>query len=87
MVGYKNVYDCIKVFLEIDFIEDLKKFDVLMLIIYGDDDQIVLIGVFVFLFVKFVKNLILKIYFGGLYSLGDISKEQFNVDLLEFVEF
>lgn len=38
MVGYKNVYDCIKVFLEIDFIEDLKKFDVLMLIIYGDDD-------------------------------------------------
>ena len=39
LAGHKSVYDCIKAFSEIDFTEDLKKFDVPTLILHGDDDQ------------------------------------------------
>ena len=44
MSGHKNAYDCIKAFSETDFTEDLKRFDVPTLIVHGDDDQIVPIG-------------------------------------------
>ena len=40
-VGLKAAYDCIKQFSESDFNDDLKKVDVPMLVIQGDDDQIV----------------------------------------------
>jgi len=36
--GFNAAYDCIKVFSETDFTEDLKKFDVPTLILHGDDD-------------------------------------------------
>jgi non-heme chloroperoxidase len=36
--GHKNAFNCIKAFSETDFTEDLKKFDVPTLILYGDDD-------------------------------------------------
>jgi len=39
--GNKAAIDCIKAFSETDFTEDLKRFDVPTLILYGDDDQIV----------------------------------------------
>ncbi len=42
--GWKNAYDCIKVFSETDQTEDLKAFDMPTLIVHGDDDQIVPIG-------------------------------------------
>jgi len=37
-------YDCIKAFSETDFTEDLKKIDIPVLVMHGDDDQIVPIG-------------------------------------------
>lgn len=36
--GFKNTYDYIKVFSEMDQWEDLKKMDVPVLLLYGDDD-------------------------------------------------
>ena len=39
--GMKAHYDCIKAFSETDFTEDLKKIDVPVLVLHGDDDQIV----------------------------------------------
>ena len=39
--GHKNILDCIKAFYETDFAEDLKQFEMPMLIIHGDDEQIV----------------------------------------------
>ena len=48
MAGHKAVFDCIKAFSETDFTEDLKKFDVPTLILHGDDDQIVPIGIRLF---------------------------------------
>ncbi len=44
MGGMKAHYDCIKAFSETDFTEDLKKIDIPVLVMHGDDDQIVPIG-------------------------------------------
>ena len=41
MGGIKAHYDCIKAFSETDFTEDLKKLTIPVLIMHGDDDQIV----------------------------------------------
>ena len=41
MGGMKAHYDCIKAFSETDFTEDLKKIDIPVLVMHGDDDQIV----------------------------------------------
>ena len=41
MGGAKAHYDCIKAFSETDFTEDLKKIDVPVLVMHGEDDQIV----------------------------------------------
>jgi len=83
--GLTNAYDCIKVFSETDHTEDLKKFDVPTLIIHGDDDQIVPIGVSAMLSSKIVKNSTLKIYPGGPHGLTSTHKDQINADLLDFI--
>ena len=41
LAGHKNAYDCIKAFSETDFTRDLAAIDVPLLVIHGDDDQIV----------------------------------------------
>lgn len=84
--GYKNIYDLIVVFLVIDFCVDLKKFDVFMLVIYGDDDQIVLIDIFGCQLVKFIKGVRFIVYLGVLYGLIDIYKDRVNQDLLMFLQ-
>ena len=84
--GHKNALDCIKAFSETDFSEDLKKFDVPTLIIHGDDDQIVPIGVAALRSSKLVKNATLKIYPGGPHGLADTHKDELNADLLAFLK-
>jgi len=84
--GNKNTYDCIKAFSETDFTEDLKKFDIPTLIVHGDDDQIVPIGVAAFQSSKIVKNATLKIYPGAPHGLLDTHKDQLNADLLAFLK-
>jgi non-heme chloroperoxidase len=41
MCGFVNAYQCIKVFSETDMTEDLKKIEIPVLAIHGDDDQVV----------------------------------------------
>ena len=41
LAGHKNAYDCIKALSETDFTKDLAAIDVPLLVIHGDDDQIV----------------------------------------------
>ena len=65
MAGFNAVYDCIKVFSETDFTEDLKEITVPTLLIQGDDDQIVPIGDASILAAKLIKNSELKIYNGA----------------------
>ena len=83
-VGEKGAYDCIKAFSETDLTEDLKKIDVPMLIIHGDDDQIVPIDAAGRLSAKIVKNATLKVYPGGAHGMCVVEADKVNADLLEF---
>ena len=84
--GIKPAFDCIKQFSETDFSEDLKKFDVPTLIAHGDGDQIVPIAASAPLSAKIVKNATLKIYQGGSHGLAQTQQDEFNADLLAFLE-
>jgi non-heme chloroperoxidase len=85
-VGLKGAYDCVKAFSETDLTEDLKKIDVPMLLIHGDDDQIVPIADSAELSVKLVPNATLKVYPGAPHGLFTTHKTQFNADLLAFLK-
>ena len=63
--GIKAAYDCIKPFFEVDFAEDLKRFNRPTLIARGADDQIVPIGASAMRSSKLVANATLKVYPGG----------------------
>jgi non-heme chloroperoxidase len=84
--GYKAVYDCVKMFSETDFTEDLKKIDVPTLILHGDDDQIVPIGASALLSSKIVKNAALRVYPGAPHGMVSTLKNQINADLLGFIQ-
>ena len=86
--GREGCYDCIKAFSETDPTEDLKKIDVPMLIIHGDDDQIVPIGASALLSSKIVKDATLKVYPGAPHGLAQTTawKDEFNTDLLNFIK-
>ena len=65
---------------------DLKKIDVPTLVVHGDDDQIVPIGASGLMAAKLVKDAILKIYAGAPHGIATTHAEQFNADLLAFIE-
>jgi non-heme chloroperoxidase len=85
-VGMKGAYDCIKAFSETDLTEDLKKIDVPTLILHGDDDQIVPIQAAALKSSKIVPNATLKIYPGAPHGLTGPHEQEFNKDLLAFLE-
>ncbi len=85
MAGHKNAYECIRVWSETDFTEDLKRFDVPTLIIHGEDDQVVPIGASAMLSSKLVPGATLKVYPGAPHGLPDTHKDQLNADLLAFI--
>lgn len=86
MGGFKGIVDCIKAFSETDFSADLKKLDKPILIIHGDDDQIVPLENTAMRCSKMLKNSHLKIYKGGSHGLCTTHKDQINADLLAFIE-
>ncbi len=83
--GILGQYLCIKEFSEVDYTEDLKKFDVPTLILHGDGDQIVPIDDSAKLSAKLVKNATLKIYPGASHGMCVINADQVNADLLAFL--
>lgn len=85
MGGHKGQYDCIREFSEVDYTEDLKRFDVPTLIVHGSDDQIVPIGASAMLSSKIVKNATLKVYEGAPHGLAQTHQDRLNADLLEFI--
>ena len=84
--GIKAQYDCIKAFSETDFTEDLKKIDVPVLIMHGDDDQIVPFAASAPLSAKLVKNGTLKVYPGYPHGMATVHADVINADLLAFVK-
>ena len=83
--GAKPQYDCIKVFSETDFTEDLKAIKVPVLILHGDDDQIVPLADSALLSAKLVKNATLKVYPGLPHGMCTTHAELINRDLLAFI--
>ncbi len=84
--GIKAHYDCIKAFSETDFTEDLQKIDAPVLILHGDDDQIVPIADSALLSAKLVKNGTLKVYPGLPHGMCTTHADTINADLLAFVQ-
>jgi len=82
--GIKVHYDCIKAFSETDFTEDLKKIDIPVLVMHGDDDQIVPIVAAGPLSAKLLKNATLKVYPGFPHGMPTTHADQINADLLAF---
>jgi non-heme chloroperoxidase len=84
MGGVKAHYDCIKAFSETDFTEDLKKIDIPVLVMHGDDDQIVPIGAAGLMSAKILKNATLKVYPGFPHGMPATNTDVINADLLAF---
>src|ERR1700741_1163236 len=83
--GAKAHYDCIAVFSETDFTEDLKAIDVPVLILHGDDDQIVPFADSGPLSAKLVKHPTFKVYPGGPHGVCQTQPDMVNRDLLAFI--
>ena len=86
MGGAKAHYDCIKAFSETDFTEDLKAIEVPVLILHGEDDQIVPIANSAELAVKLVKRGTLITYPGLPHGMASTHADVINADLLTFIK-
>lgn len=86
MGGTKAHYDCIKAFSETDFTDDLKAIDVPVLVMHGDDDQIVPIADSALLSVKLLKKGELKVYKGFPHGMATTHADVINADLLAFIK-
>lgn len=82
--GLKAHYDCIRAFSETDFTDDLKKIDIPVLVMHGDDDQIVPIGAAGLASTKILKRARLKVYPGFPHGMTTTNSDEINADLLQF---
>ena len=86
MMGAANAaYECIKAFSETDFTEDLQSIRVPVLILHGDDDQVVPVADSAPLAAKLVKNATLKVYPGLPHGVCTTHPEIINPELLAFI--
>jgi non-heme chloroperoxidase len=84
--GAKAHYDCVKAFSETDFTVDLMAIDVPVLVMHGDDDQIVPIDDSAKLSIKLLKEGSLKIYPGFPHGMCTTHSDVINADLLAFAQ-
>jgi non-heme chloroperoxidase len=86
MGGAKAHYDGIVAFSQTDFTGDLKKITVPVLVMHGDDDQIVPYADSAPLTAKLVKNGTLKTYKGFPHGMITTEADTINADLLAFIK-
>ena len=86
MGGAKAHYDGIVAFSQTDFTEDLKKISVPVLVMHGDDDQIVPYANAGPLSAKLLKNGTLKTYKGFPHGMPTTQADTINADLLAFLK-
>jgi non-heme chloroperoxidase len=85
MGGTKAHYDCIEAFSETDFTEDLKAIDVPVLVMHGEDDQIVPIADSALKAIDLLKRGTLKTYPGLPHGMCTTHADVVNPDLLAFI--
>jgi len=86
MGGAKAHYDGIVAFSQTDFTDDLKKITVPVLVMHGDDDQIVPYAASGPLSAKLLKNGTLKTYRGFPHGMPTTKATTINADLLSFMK-
>jgi non-heme chloroperoxidase len=86
MGGIKAHYDCIKAFSETDFTEDLKSADLPVLVMHGEDDQIVPFQLTAVKAVKLLKKGKLISYPGFPHGMPTTEAATINADLLAFIK-
>ncbi|AVF05813.1 alpha/beta hydrolase [Devosia sp. I507] len=86
MGGAKAHYDCITAFSETDFTEDLKALSIPVLLLHGEDDQVVPIENSAHKAIKLLRNGSLKTYAGLSHGLFATHPDLINADLLRFIE-
>jgi non-heme chloroperoxidase len=86
MGGAKAHYDGVVAFSQTDFTEDLEKITVPVLVMHGDDDQIVPYADAGPLSAKLLKHGTLKTYKGYPHGMPTTNADTINADLLEFVK-
>jgi len=84
--GHKGLVDCVKAFSETDFTEDLKKIDIPVLVLHGEDDQIVPYKDAGVLSAKILPNATLKTYPGFPHGMCTTEADTINADLLTFLK-
>ncbi len=84
--GAKAHYDCVAAFSETDFTDDLESVSVPVLVLHGEDDQVVPIDASAREAIKLLSNGILKTYPGLSHGLFATHPDIINADLLAFVE-
>ena len=85
MGAIKAHYDCVKVFSETDFTEDLKSVDIPVLVMHGEDDQIVPFEITSAKAVKLLRNGKLISYPGFPHGMSTTEAPTINKDLLAFI--
>jgi non-heme chloroperoxidase len=86
MGGAKAHYDGIVAFSQTDFTEDLKKITVPVLVMHGDDDQVVPYADSAPLSAKLLRNSTLKTYKGFPHGMPTTEADTINADLLAFIK-
>lgn len=86
MGGAKAHHDCIAVFSETDFTNDLRTIDIPLLVMHGDDDQIVPIATSALLSSKLAPRATLKVYPGLPHGMAATHPQILNQDLLAFIQ-
>lgn len=84
--GIKAQYDCIEAFSETDFTDDLKAIDVPVLVMHGEDDQIVPFADAGPLSAKLLKNASTQFYPGFPHGMPTVHADVINADLLQFLQ-
>ena len=85
MGSAKAHYDGVVAFSQTDFTDDLKKITVPVLVMHGDDDQVVPYDDSAPLSAKLVQNGTLKTYAGFPHGMPTTEAATINADLLEFI--
>ena len=83
--GFNRPGDGVVAFSQTDFTEDLKKITVPVLVMHGDDDQIVPYADSGLLSAKLVQNGTLRTYHGFPHGMPTAEAETINADLLAFI--
>jgi non-heme chloroperoxidase len=86
MGSVKAHTECVKAFSETDFTEDLKAIDVPVLLMHGDDDQVVPIADAALIGITLLKHGTLKVYKGFPHGMCTTHADTINPDLLTFIK-